>query len=263
MSKKKEFIKIGKCIWCLKEKPQVTFSNIPHTISKKLGATNVGSDICDSCNHYFGTNNKDEKYPMAVDLAFKEIMAVMRIMLKNDFNENTYKTFGSIYFDYHHKNKSLKIRRSFELRPLFISHLTRQFKRGAYETFLQEYHRVTSMGLEDKFDSVRQFVRNDKGNLPIYYMENKGVYLVEQNIDSPTFSFNEKILSDINDYGFYIMMLFGNIFFLEVTPRAEITREIFLHREFKKLAGTGFVFSGLKEMKYITDLDFTLRKLHG
>lgn len=259
---KKKYIKTGQCIWCLEKEPNVSFNKEPHTISRQLGPTKIGFDICDSCNYYFGTIDKTQKYPMSVELAFKEIMNVMRLLLKNDFNEKTHETFKSVYFDYYHSKSTIKIRNSFKTRPYFLLSLTRQFKKGIYEVFLQEFHRVTENGLDEKFQSIRKFVRNDIGDMPLYFMENNGIYMVEESIDSPSFPFNEYVLSQINDFGFYIMMIFGNIFFLEVTPRSEFTREIFLQRESKKYIGSGFIYSGLRNMKYITDIDFTLRKLH-
>jgi len=259
---KRKYIKKGQCIWCMKKEPDVAFNVVPHTISRQLGSINIGVDICDSCNHYFGKVDNTQKHSMSVELAFKEIMNVMRLLLKNDFNEKTYKTFKSIYFNYHHSKSIIKINNRFKLQPFFISSLTRQFKRGIYEVFLQEYHRVTENALDDKFNSIREFVRDDKGDLPLYFLENNGVYMVEENIDSPSFTFNENVISEINDYGFYTMMMFGNVFFLEVSSRAELTRDMFLLKESKKLIGSGFIYSRLREMEYVTDIDFTLRSLH-
>ncbi|WP_282016084.1 hypothetical protein [Marinifilum flexuosum] len=259
---KKKFIKTGQCIWCLKKEPEVTFNVEPHTISRQLGATNIGVDICDSCNHYFGKVDNSQKYPMSVELAFKEIMNVMRLLLKNDLNEKTYKTFKSIYFNYHHSKSMMKFNNRFKLQPFFLSSLTRQFKKGIYEVFLQEYHRVTENALDVKFDLIRKFVREDIGDIPLYFMENNGIYMVEENIDNPSFTFNEHVISHINDYGFYTMLIFGNVFFLEVSPRAELTRDVFLKKESENFIGTGFVYSSLKKLKSITDIDFTLRSLH-
>jgi hypothetical protein len=67
----------------------------------------------------------------------------------------------------------------------------------------------------------------------------------------------------INDYGFYLLWLYGHIFYLEVTPKAIFSREIFLNNETKKIAGSGFILKGIREMRYITDLDFTLQRLYG
>lgn len=259
---KKKYIKTGQCIWCLEKEPIVSFNKEPHTISRQLGATMIGFDICDSCNYFFGTIDRNQKYPMSVELAFKEIMYVMRLLLKNDFNDKTHETFKSCYFDYYHSKTAIKIRNSFKRQPYFIASITRQFKKGIYEVFLQEYHRFTGNGLDEKFHAIRKFVRKDIGDLPLYFMENNGVYFVEENIDSPSLSFNEHVIGQINEYGFYTMMIFGNVFFLEVSPRAEFTREIFLQRESRKLIDSGFIYRSLQKMKYITDIDFTLRKLH-
>lgn len=262
MTKVKNHINIGRCIWCLKEKPDVTFKHAPHTISKQLGATNIGFDICDSCNDYFGKPDKTRVYTMSIELAFKEIMSLMQLLLSYDLNEKTYKRYRSIYFEYHHTKRRIKIRRSFELKANFIRSLTRQFKKGMYEIFLQEYHRATVNGHDSRFNLIRRFVRDDIGNLPLHFLVTTGVYLVDVNNNSPTLTFNEQALADINDYGFYTMWLFGNVFFLEVSPKAELSREVWLHREATKLIGNGSFFSGLKEMKLISDIDFTMRKLY-
>jgi len=259
---KTQYIEKGTCIWCLKSKPKVTFYRKPHTITKSLGAKNIGFDICDSCNEYFGKVDKNLKFPIQIELAFKEIMNVIRLFLKNDFNENTYKSFSSIYFDYFHKERVFKIRKTFKSNPYFISNFTRQFKKGMYEVFFQEYHRNTLNGQDERFQKIRNFVRYDIGNLPLYYMESTGVYFAESNLDHLSFTYNENVLNEINSFGFYTMMIFGHIFFLEVTPRAELSRYVFLKEESRKYVGSGFIFRELKEMKYITDLDFTLRKLH-
>ena len=258
---KKKFIEKGECIWCLEKEPKVTFNIEPHTISRQLGAQMIGFDICDSCNYYFGKVDKTLEFPMSVELAFKEIMNVMRILL-GDLNENTHKTFRSIYFRYYHSKSTIQINKNFKLNPFFISCLTRQFKKGMYEVFLQEYHRETKNGLDNRFDYLRNFVRSNKGDLPIYFLENNGIYMVEEDINNISFKFNEHVLSEIDNYGFYTMMIYGNIFFLEVTPRAELSREVYLRKESRKLIGSGFVFKQLRKLKLVTDIDFTLRKLY-
>jgi len=259
---KREYIETGQCIWCLKKEPEVSFFNKPHTISKKLGATNIGFDICDSCNHFFGKIDRNQKYPLSVELAFKEILNIMRLLLKNDLNENTYKSFKSTYFSYHHSKSTIVINKTFKLNPYFIGSLTRQFKKGIYETFLQEYHRETKNGLDKRFDPIRKFVRYDIGNLPLYFLDNNGVHFVEENIDNISFHFPENVLSQIDDFGFYTMLIYSNVFFLEVTPKADLSREIFLKKESKKLIGSGFIYTQLRILEYITDMDFTLRKLY-
>lgn len=262
---KAEYIKIGKCIWCQNEKPIVSFFNKPHTISKQIGGTSIGFDICDSCNSYFGTTDKTMKYPMSVELAFKEIFNVTRHLMPatSEKQKRSNEILRSIYFEYYKSKRIFRIKKRFEFRRDFIKDFTRQFKKGVYEVFLQEYHRNTELGLDSKFDKIRKFVRYDKGDLPLYFADNNGIYLVSEDIDTPILAFDEHNISPINDFGFYSIYLFGHFLYIEVTPRAELTREIYLKNEAKKIVGTGFINKSIREMNYITDLDFTLQKLRS
>ncbi|CAN5870496.1 hypothetical protein BH24BAC1_BH24BAC1_37450 [soil metagenome] len=256
----KEFIKKGRCIWCLEGKPKVSFFNEPHTITKKLGATNIGFDICDSCNTYFGEVDKRSPYSMSPELAFKEIFNVMRFLLVVKKDANAWKELKSIYFEYRDSKKALVVKRKFEVTHKFIANLTNQFKRGIYEVFLQEYHRCTENGLDDRFDAIRNFARKDVGDLPIYFMEGNGIYFITDDINNPSLSFTSEVLTDINSYGFYKIWFAGCIFFLAVTPRAELTREVYLRKMSQELNGSGNLFKGVRKMKYVTDLDFYIKK---
>ncbi|ALI99811.1 HNH endonuclease [Rufibacter tibetensis] len=260
----KEYIHKGKCIWCLKEKTEVSFNNEPHTISRKLGSTMIGVDICDACNSYFGTSTKDKfkEFVMSPELAFKEIFNIIKFLFKQNKNENSYKELKSRYFNYHHSRLTIQIKKSFEIQPRFLRNFTRQFKRGVYEVFLQEYHRCTKNGLDTKFNTVRNFARFGIGDLPLYFLKNNGIYFVEENFNNPSLAFTEQSLTHINECGFYQMLFLGHVFFLEVTPRAIFTRDKYLFDEANEWINNKVFFSHLVEMEYITDLDFTLRSLN-
>ncbi|MCT4586646.1 MAG: HNH endonuclease [Carboxylicivirga sp.] len=257
---KKEYTHTGQCIWCLKKKPEVTFYNRPHTISKQIGAENIGVDICDSCNTYFGTVDQDKPYPMSVELAFKEVFNLTRYLL-SDFTKPQKKRLSSTYFNIWLKERRLEVKRTFKYRPSFLLQLTRQFKRGVYEVFLQEYHRETKEALDSKFNRIRNYARFDVGEVPLYFLENNGVLLVPENIEHPSFSFNDHVKDTINDLGFYSFMLFGHWLFLEVTPRAELSRHVHLNNLARQLVGSGFVNRSIREMTLVTELDFSLRNL--
>lgn len=262
---KKEYVKYGKCIWCNKEKPEVTFYNEPHTISRQIGANNIGFDICDSCNSYFGTTDRSSKYQMSVELAFKEIFNVTRHLIPDSSekdNRNT-KILRSVYFEYYKSQRLLRIKNRFKFQRNFLKNFTHQFKRGVYEVFLQEYHRNTGHGLDEKFNNLRKFVRYDLCDLPLYFGDNNGIYLLPVNLEAPSLTFDDSIISTINDYGFYTLWLFGHIFYLEVTPKAALCRDIFLNDEAKRIVGSGFILKCIKEMEYVTELDFALQKLYG
>jgi hypothetical protein len=76
--------------------------------------------------------------------------------------------------------------------------------------------------------------------LPLYFADNNGIYLVSEDIDIPILAFDEHNISPINDFGFYSIYLFGHFLYIEVTPRAVLTREIYLKNEAKKIVGSGF-----------------------
>ena len=53
-----KYKKTGKCIWCGKEEPEVSFNTVPHILPRALGGPEVGFDVCDECNHYLGLLQK-------------------------------------------------------------------------------------------------------------------------------------------------------------------------------------------------------------
>jgi transcription elongation factor Elf1 len=260
---KKEYTRYGKCIWCGKEKPEVSFCEKPHTISKKLGSNNIGVDICDSCNKYFGTRERSSKYPMSVELAFKEIFNVSRFLMPDSSGQIQGSILKSIYFEYYASKRILRIKNNFKFQENFLRNFTRQFKRGVYEAFLQEFHRETGRALENKFDYLRRFVRYDLGDIPLFFADNNGVYLLPENRLEIFFGFGDQQISMIDNYGFYDLWFFGHLFYLAVTPKANLSDEVFLKGVAKQIGAPGLVYSGIKKMKYITDLDFSYLKLYN
>lgn len=123
---KKEYIRFGKCIWCGKEKLDVNFNERPHTISKKLGSNNIGVDICESCNKYFGIREHSCKYPMSVELAFKEIFNVSRILIPDSSGQIQGSILKSIYFEYYSSKRILRIKNNFKFQKVYSRITTAQ-----------------------------------------------------------------------------------------------------------------------------------------
>lgn len=92
-----KYVKTGKCIWCGKEMPEVRFTAAPHIVPHNLGSDDIGFDVCDDCNHYFG---KATRGVPSCDLAFKEIFNAFWIFGHN-LDENTHKKFSSVFFNYY------------------------------------------------------------------------------------------------------------------------------------------------------------------
>ena len=94
-----KYIKTGQCIWCEKKEPEVSFENKPHVLPRSLGGNEIGFDICDDCNAYFGKATSGKP---ALDFVFKEIFNAYRFFSQN-LNPESYKKFHSAFFNYYHK----------------------------------------------------------------------------------------------------------------------------------------------------------------
>ena len=255
-----DYINKGTCIFCGKDVTQTTFKEKPHTMPKSLGSINIGVDICDECNHYFGQPD-DFVFPkLCIEVCVKEIFGLPKALLNRKDNSERLK---SIYFEYWKSKRKIVLKSHFKFNDRFLTTFARQFKRGIYEMFLQEYHKITGNGLDNRFNQIRRFARYNIGDIPLYYLVNNGVYLIEEKFSCPKFSFCDSLFNDIETYGFYTLILYGQWFFLEVTPRAELSREIYLKMQCEKINVGGFVYRDLIEIKRITDIDFSLRSLFG
>lgn len=203
-----KYINTGKCIWCGRSFPDVSFKAEPHVLPESLGGEEIGFDVCDECNHAFGTSLPGKPCP---DLVFKEVFAMTRFM-SNDLDKNSYKSLRSVFFRYYHKRRTLAIKPAFNSRII-----TRQFKRGLYEVFLQKYHLFTGDGNNPKFTAVREYARYDKWNLRVFYAFNN-VVLTEDRNAPPKTSMSDILIEEMNQSGAFMFWLFGHPFFIEVFP---------------------------------------------
>lgn len=73
------YIKTGLCIWCGRTEPEVSFENKPHILPHSLGGEEIGFDICDDCNAFFGTATLGKP---SLDFVFKEIFNAYRFLVK-------------------------------------------------------------------------------------------------------------------------------------------------------------------------------------
>lgn len=209
----KQYKKTGKCIWCKQMEPNVSFTTAPHILPKRLGGTEIGIDVCDNCNHYFGTAPKGKIGVPSIDHALKEIFGAFRMFSQN-LDSKSYKAYTSAYFSYRHKERTIKIKNNINYGAI-----TRQFKRGLYEIFLQKYHFFTKDGNNPKFDFVRNFARYDLGNPRVYYAFNN-VILAPGNEErlNPILPMSDKLVEDMNKFGFFNIWLLGHNFYIETFP---------------------------------------------
>ena len=202
-------------------------------------------------------------YPrIAVETSVKEIFGLIRFMLNLERDGHEKDELRSAYFNFWRGRNTLQFRNSFSGRPYFRRTFTKQFKRGLYELFLQEYHLATENGLDPRFDRIRRYARYGIGDVPVWHLQTR-MMLIEADLSVPSLKFTQSSLDEIDTYGFYSMYLWGFWFYLAVTPRADITREVYLREQAKEKNVGGFVVKDMVLLQDIGQVDFTLRQLYG
>lgn len=248
--KKQKYIHDGKCIWCGREEPAVTFESKPHILPKALGGDEICVDVCDECNHYFGTA---EKYLPNIDLVVREILEAYRLFGTNYYeNRKTPKKFT--FFHYDLKSGKIKLKNTFRSGTI-----TFQFKRGLYELFLQKYHNVTHNGNDSCWDWVRQYARYGSK----YVMREPRVYYAFNNItftpaeeDQNSVLMSDKLIDNTLKYGVFHMFLMGQNFFMEVLPsRFQLYGEYYLQNEATKMLVNVKGDESVYELTNILDID--------
>lgn len=256
MTARHKFIKTGKCIWCGRTEAEgATFYTEPHIVPHSLGGKEIGVDVCDDCNHYFGTAPKAGMPP--IDLAFKEIFNAF-ITFGNNLNENTYKHFRSVFFEYRHSKHTIRIKPNFNSR-----NITAQFKRGLYEVFLQKFHSVTGNGNHPMFDTVRKYARYGIGQLHVLYTFNH-IILVPKDEQLLKLPMGDKILEEMLQSGVYSFWLAGHLFYLEVFPVAfKAKGDQFLRNEASKVLINVYGDEHIYEFNDVMQIDFLMQRFNS
>ncbi|MCH5213767.1 MAG: hypothetical protein J1E97_01140 [Muribaculaceae bacterium] len=205
---KRKFVHTGKCIWCGKTAPEVSFNNKPHILPDSVGGNELGQDICDDCNSYFGS--QPNRYLPSPDLLFKEIFNLKRFFDGGNSITNGEK-FRSTLFPV--KDNKLYIKRSYLTNPLIAN----QLKIAFYEIFLQKYHAFTHNGHDNSFSSVVSYARYNVNisNLKVYYMHQK-MWFRPTILNKTFLPFSNIILDELNKTGIFSFTFLGYNFYLEV-----------------------------------------------
>lgn len=251
---RRTYTNTGKCIWCGKTSPEVTFYTEPHIVPHSLGGSEIGVDVCDDCNHFFG---KATLGVPSIDLSFKEIFGAYRTF-GNNLDENTHKKFSSAFFQYRHSQHKIIIKNNFNSRKI-----TKQFKRSLYEVFLQKYHAVTGNGNHPMFDMVRKYARYDIGNPHVFYAYNN-VILSTASDEKVVLHMSDKILEDMMHSGLYFFWLFGHMFYIEVLPVAYNANGMrFLKEEGRKWLIPANGDEAIYEFDDVMQLDFLMERFNS
>ena len=237
---KKEYIKTGKCIWCGRTKADgATFFKIPHILPRALGGIETCCDVCDECNQYFGSDRV--KYGISQDEAVKGILQVaQRYLSLTPPREKT------PIFNFYVNQHKITIKRS--QIHLTQQGLTRQFKRGMCECFLQKYHFMTNDGNNPIFDKLRKYARYDDGDISFYCVVNK-ILIATLDERKPVLRMSEKDIVNIRRYGLFVCAIFGHIIIMDVNPNAPHYEKMIFCKDLSNL----YIFVGYN--LYIDKLD--------
>lgn len=250
---KKSYNKTGKCIWCGRTAPDASFSTEPHILPHSLGGNEIGVDVCDDCNHYFG---KATKGVPSINLAFKEIFNAFKTFGDN-LNEHTYEKYSSMFFQYRHSQHKIIINKNFNSKAI-----TRQFKRSLYEVFLQKYHAVTGNGNHPMFDAARKYARYGIGELHVYYAYNNIILATASNEKVELFM-SDKIIEEMIEFGLYHFWLFGHMFYLEVFPVVfNVKGRSFLQKEAFKWLLPALGNEAIYEFNDVMQIDFLMDRFN-
>lgn len=254
MANKKTYSNTGKCIWCGRKVPHVSFETAPHILPQSLGGCEIGKDICDDCNHYFGTATIGTP---SIDITYKEIFNAFRIFGGN-LCADSYKKLSSIFFTYKHSKRKIYIKSNFR------SHIiTRQFKRSLYNVFLQKYHLVTGNGNHEMFDMVRKFARYNIGNPKVFYAFNN-ILLTTADKDNPSLIISQRIIDEMFQSGVFSFWFLGHWFFLEIFPTAfNINGKSYLRKQAESILLPAKGNECIFELTDIMQIDFLMQRFNS
>lgn len=173
-----------KCIWCLRDESEVMFLNNAHIVPKSLGGDLFCPDVCNACNHFFGTPTKGRA---SVEEAIKETFVISRVKYLHESGEiGPHKALvkpKSRFFDFDLHDKceladhsncpppAVIIKKSFLGSDTFHRTLGRQLRRGLYKMYLERLNTSGADVLGAAFDYIRAFAYADNAayDLPVLY----------------------------------------------------------------------------------------------
>lgn len=250
---------ILKCLWCnlSEENPKITFKKKAHTIPQSLGGRFLCNNVCDRCNQYFGSPEYNRP---SVEVVLREGFELTRHMTFSTEKKksNKYARFKSTFFKLNKTNKTFSLKPIYSIKNGFQASMARQFKRGLFKIFLEEYQRQTNKGMESRFDFIREFARYDLSDIPVLYMTPKLpiLFYIENEFIAPKLNFHQNLQKKIDNYEFYDLYIFGHGFLIPTHRNWNLSYERNIRKAKIDLDGRYIEF---KLIKSFEDVDFSLK----
>jgi len=233
---------------------------------ESLGGKNICENVCDSCNHYFGSYN-DGVPP--IEAVLRETFGISRARFLSGFKEigknKTLPFFKSIYFDIDWTKREVKLKSEFKRRHLFSEYVARQLKKGLYKVILEEIERKNKNGLDPKYDFIREFSRYNLDDYPLFYFRRKFdlIPIDITEVRNPRIDwFEDGTLGHgylIFNHSFLEFELLGHVFGIPLSKLWHLTYNMYIE-ESNNLKKDWF-YNGF-EVKALFDIDLALRVLN-
>jgi hypothetical protein len=255
--------KSKKCLWCLKSSSETTFDKKAHTIPKSLGGQNYNQYVCDECNYHFG-NRECHNGKYSIEVALKEGFNISREMfMKAGTQKRKVGEFKSQFFEVKERKGKyrLVIKDSFRFTKGFQEELCRAFKRGLLKMYLEELNRQTGEGFETKFNTIRDFARYNKNDIPVFYFYRKLplIAMLKAEAETPILYFG-KMKYLVSNENFCELEFLGHVFGF---PIADVTELDFKTHLIQSSSAKDEYFSHAGLISMLTDIDLTLKILEN
>ncbi|HCN84135.1 MAG TPA: hypothetical protein DIT07_11040 [Sphingobacteriaceae bacterium] len=241
------------CIWCSKSEEHAFFTKKAHSFPDSLGGKSICDNVCDSCNHYFGSPTI---HGPSVEVVFKEILNLSKYLLLTYAKQKGLKRFKSEYFKFNLNGGSIRLKPRYSLRPLFQKRLGRQFKRGMFKVFLEEREIQRGDAMDPRFDFIREFARYDLSDYPIYYLKPKlpAIFYSAPDTIKPTIRFTKHSDTIDEKYRVFDYTIMAHTFVIPTSKMHSLVADNY--RNYLVDSDNPFG-SHLIEIKNVSDVDFT------
>jgi len=247
------------CIWCNKDELAVPFLEKAHTFPQSLGGDNICNNVCDYCNHYFGSPQSQSP---AIEVVLKEMLNISKYLILNHMQAiPKNKRYKSEYFNLNWERKTILLKPRYSIRRGYQEKLGRLFRKGLYKVFLEERERQRNDAKDARFDFIREFARYDLGDYPIYYFNPKIRALLISSIDTnkPMIRFTEHSDQMDKDFRVFDYIIMGHSFCI---PTSRYFVNIYLNNYKKYLIDTDNAFgTEIIPIKYVENIDYTFKFL--
>ncbi len=248
------------CIWCRGTEGNKVFRKRAHTFPQSLDGENICDNVCDECNHYFGSPTRDGS---SVEVVLKEALNISKYLLLQTINgipKN--KRYKSEFFNIDWNKRSITSKFKYKHTKNFQEHAGRQLRRGLFKVFLEERERQRGDALDERFDFIREFARYNLNDLPVYWFVPKFDIVLFQRDDilKPQIRFTE--FSDEMDanYRIFEYHIVGHYFALPTSKLYLLTLRSYLNH----LKDSGHPFGLiLREIRRFSDVDITFKYLNS